>query len=420
MDNKKNKIIKWWIIYGLIWGCIVIIISLLGEDKEISYMPIRIRYMQNMMDFFNGKSELWELRSHNASYYFYLAIFAKCFNIQSPEKVFLIVQTLAAGINVVFYPIIFYYLFEYNKWIAMFSPVFWLLCEGPCLVYLQADTYWSLAWTVSMALPLLFILIKRKWDGISNLLYLLILIIMSVGNLPRNHSSLAIFAITIAVVGWKLKKKELENSFLYGIRKGSIVLVGIIAYCMLVSVIPKCYMQITGQEGLVSNYGPWHTIYISYGFEDNPYGITFRDECAKEKVNEIMPGTEYLSEEYFEILKKECFRMWKENPIYFIGSYCRKMLICIKTVLAKKSNAISITVVVMIEVLKKIMGRKHIGLNHKQFFLMAIFAFLIEAVFPLIAIPSIVYLEGMLAAWGIILILLLCCSLEGLLCKRSM
>ena len=129
MDNKKNKIIKWWIIYGLIWGCIVIIISLLGEDKEISYMPIRIRYMQNMMDFFNGKSELWELRSHNASYYFYLAIFAKCFNIQSPEKVFLIVQTLAAGINVVFYPIIFYYLFEYNKWIAMFSPVFWLLCE---------------------------------------------------------------------------------------------------------------------------------------------------------------------------------------------------------------------------------------------------------------------------------------------------
>ena len=53
----------------------------------------------------------------------------------------------------------------------------------------------------------------------------------------------------------------------------------------------------------------WHSIYIGFGYLDNPLGIKYNDSSAINKVRSISPDTQMYSKEYVEILKKEVFNL---------------------------------------------------------------------------------------------------------------
>lgn len=51
----------------------------------------------------------------------------------------------------------------------------------------------------------------------------------------------------------------------------------------------------------------WHSVYIGFGFVNNPYVSAYKDEVAVEKVKSIDPSVGYLSKEYESILRREVF-----------------------------------------------------------------------------------------------------------------
>jgi hypothetical protein len=77
---------------------------------------------------------------------------------------------------------------------------------------------------------------------------------------------------------------------------------------------------------------PWHTLYCGLGWEENPYGVTWSDVDAKRRAKEIAPTlTDTVqSKEYFSVIKSEYFRVVKENPRFFLGSYYRKFTTILK------------------------------------------------------------------------------------------
>lgn len=68
----------------------------------------------------------------------------------------------------------------------------------------------------------------------------------------------------------------------------------------------------------------WHSIYIGFGYLNNPLGIKYEDSVAFDKVRSISPDTIAFSKEYVKILKAEVFRI-----------ICSQTNFVIKTVFAK-------------------------------------------------------------------------------------
>lgn len=69
----------------------------------------------------------------------------------------------------------------------------------------------------------------------------------------------------------------------------------------------------------------WHSVYIGFGFLNNPYGIQYQDEVAIEKVRSISPGVGYLSQEYEEILKTEVMSLIKNHPLFVVSTLFAKI-----------------------------------------------------------------------------------------------
>lgn len=86
--------------------------------------------------------------------------------------------------------------------------------------------------------------------------------------------------------------------------------------------------KLKGME-VTQNVQPWHSMYIGLGFEDNPYGIYYKDECGIAKAKSINPVAEYHSEEYFQILKEEYFKILKNDPQWVLKGYIKKVILCI-------------------------------------------------------------------------------------------
>lgn len=75
---------------------------------------------------------------------------------------------------------------------------------------------------------------------------------------------------------------------------------------------------------LPHSHPKWHSIYIGLGFIDNPYGITYLDEVAIDKVKSIDPSVSYCSPEYETILKHQCLQLLKKNPLFIVKNVLRK------------------------------------------------------------------------------------------------
>ena len=140
----------------------------------------------------------------------------------------------------------------------------------------------------------------------------------------------------------------------------------------------------TQTETNLSNQGAfWHSIYIGFGFLNNPYGINYKDEIAIAKVQSIKPGTYYLSNEYQNILKKEVFKLVKQHPQFVI-----------RTIAAKTGVILFYFIICLggIGVLLEFFYKKDLFLN---------IAFLISLIFSCIhgmaAIPIQNYLLGFIA-----------------------
>ena len=126
----------------------------------------------------------------------------------------------------------------------------------------------------------------------------------------------------------------------------------------------------------------WHSVYIGFGFLNNEYVTTYKDEVAIEKVRSISPKTTYLSHEYERILRNEVAILIKEHPLF-----------AARTLFAK------IGVVGLYFIVFANIGLIAAGLNKREWQLEIAFfcAFLFNSLFGLLVIPNTHYLLGFIA-----------------------
>ena len=168
------------------------------------------------------------------------------------------------------------------------------------------------------------------------------------------------------------------------------------------------------------NFGPWHTAYIGFGFEENPYGIKYADEVAMQKVNSIDPAVYYSTTEsmdkYMAIIKAEYFKLYKENPEYFVASYIRKLKACINNSInsifdSNKNKYLALALGLSCFALFFMRTQKRHRLQHFLYLLICLIVMGFIGMLPwMIAIPdgmNNLYLRGAIAAGLMVLMMMI-------------
>ena len=377
-----------WIGYGIIVASIIsVIYMLIWNDTTYCYMPSRIYQLQYYMDYFGTNSTLFNPPpDHNASYYWYLSIFAKSLKITDAQYIYFIIQVIANGMVLMLYPLMFSKLFQGSDIVSFFSPFLYCINFAISMFYFKNDSYWSMGFSVSVGVPIVLIIWKYLNQKKNIYIWGVVLgILIGIGNVPRNHSTLVLLFLII-IMTFKViflfskgicSRKQLFQIFV-------VCVICISGYSLFTRIIPNLYESVTGEKNFIFNIPAWHTVYISYGFEDNPFGIVYNDSCAAEYVASVDKSIVYLSKEYFDVLYSRLIDMWKTYPLYFIGSYLRKIFLCIQYTIKWSiySWIIVIAGVVYLKRKGKIDQYLGIGLG------MGLFVWLINMIFPLIAIPN--------------------------------
>jgi hypothetical protein len=207
---------------------------------------------------------------------------------------------------------------------AFLSPFIVFAALLPLLFSLKTDTYWALGFIVVLALPLLSIVYNREWDRKSLFIALFLSVAAGLANLPREHAGLGVALLLLATVFVKTRSAKKPLCF------GGVVIFCVISYFLFTRLVPALYFTIYEQPVEIRQMGPWHTLYIGLGWEktlygtDNKYGIIYKDGHAAETVKKINPQCVVYSNEYMEILKKEWFRLLKDDTAWFLKNYARK------------------------------------------------------------------------------------------------
>lgn len=84
---------------------------------------------------------------------------------------------------------------------------------------------------------------------------------------------------------------------------------------------------LAAHESISWKYAPypfWHNIYIGFGYLDNDLGIRYADGVANAKVLSVAPGTQYLSQEYVDILRNEVFKLFTEHTYFVLKTIAAK------------------------------------------------------------------------------------------------
>ncbi len=78
----------------------------------------------------------------------------------------------------------------------------------------------------------------------------------------------------------------------------------------------------------------WDTVYLGFGFIDNPYVPDFRNELSAAKVASISPSTPYLSAEYNRIIRTEALRIVRDHPLFVLRTIVAKVCVVALLLLA--------------------------------------------------------------------------------------
>jgi hypothetical protein len=73
-----------------------------------------------------------------------------------------------------------------------------------------------------------------------------------------------------------------------------------------------------GYEPVTARHPVWHNVYLGFGFLRNDHSITYLDDVAVTRVQQLQPGVIYMSTEYQRVLRGEVFRLLREDPWFVL------------------------------------------------------------------------------------------------------
>ncbi len=346
VDSKNRKILFYifLLVYGLIASYLIVKSSRLAHpygDLENYYMSLRLEWLNMFINEVKNTglyTGLHRLFDHNSAIYLYLSHIGNIFNLDAAYT-FFYTQLGVVFLGVALYPFLIYRACG-NKFIALMSIFFFKLFDPFC-IYLQNDSYWIYGRAIFISMPIFYFLFKEKWKN-TNYIWIAALVgLAAVSNVFRGSSAIVILfnlvlLLAVKVVYPSLKDKKYKN-----------IIPALIMCCiafrgqnLLTSTVPNIYQSITGQPRSLPLKGPWHSLYIGLGWEENPYGLEYLDAFGYD-------GREYLlydisdgyyigieSPQYIRQMKEVYFDTILKDPVFFLSSYIRKFLTAIQTALS--------------------------------------------------------------------------------------
>lgn len=272
---------------------------------------------------------------HSSALYLYAGHLGALVGKTEGWQVFLFIQMGAAAFLLTVYPSVIYRLTD-SLIAALSSPFLVDLFAGEVLYKTKGDIDYDLAWIIVMGLPLVILFCKEKHPRIKWTIFGLLCFVMGIGNLLRMHASLPIlFLIIVVLFGQQVKQCRANTSRRNLFRSiascTGFVLICFISYELFIYIIPNLYEIAIGNgfHGKFS-FGPWHSVYIGLGWEENKYGIQCTDAYGSQVAQAIDPNAFYPNARCMEVLRDEWFRLWREDPGFMLQTYFRKFITCLK------------------------------------------------------------------------------------------
>lgn len=347
LSNKKGINIA--LTYGMliIYGCITAYIIVKSSTLAYRWMPIEDFYMSlriEWLDMFINEVKttgvytgLHRLYDQNSAIYMYLSYFGRLVGFDAVHTFFYI-QLIMVYMCVALYPIVFYRLT--NRVPLALRSVLMFVFYKPYSLFLQNDSHFIYSWMTFISLPILYFLYKEEWKK-SNWFWIAVLTMVgAVCNVFRGSSGLALMINTVVLLVLKHIFPYLKNKDYRKILTGLLrIIIVVSSQKLFTGTLPNMYQAVTDQPERMPLKGPWHTLYVGLGWEENPMGIVWLDECGyagrEHLLYDVSEGYYVCKESprYSSAIKDAYFETVFNNFSFVFGSYVRKCFKALNTVL---------------------------------------------------------------------------------------
>ena len=188
------------------------------------------------------------------------------------------------------------------------------------------DIYVVYASVAMAVVPLFLLLLRRGRLGVAALAFMLAAgVAMGVANGMRIHAGTAVLVLVVLMTATCPRFSLPARGAL--LLAAALGLLGSHTLFEMVLQRRDAYVQsvVPGYRGGADERTPvWHSMYIGLGYVPNPYGIEYADEVAMRRVQEIAPGTPYLSDQYSRVIRGEVLRLVRDDPGFVVAGLLRK------------------------------------------------------------------------------------------------
>lgn len=290
------------------------------DATTVSYSYVRVELMEEFMHIIrNGEiPPFLSAYEHSYGYALYLPYIGVFFGVQEGWQLLLWIQLVAMTLLIIILPFLIYSVFR-NKIVAFSTPVLLHLFCGNILYGFKTDSFWGMAWTITLTMPLIYLISRHGWNYKKGFLLVAIGLICSLGNVMRNHNGFVPMVLVLCILLYKFLHKELK--FIH-------FLLAIIAFYLfyesISTFLPLIIGTCFGLTNLNNEAFMWHAILCGWGSYPNEYGLACNDEVIAGVVQMYYPYMEYATDEYTMACKKLVFKILFDDPWFVVSTYFSK------------------------------------------------------------------------------------------------
>lgn len=420
-------------ILGVSYTMLPVKVDLMGARVYLAQLFLQDATLSGIAD------SMYQIADFHIAYYFYIALYGFLTGQIQAENIYIQLQSAAFGVLFLILPYCVVKSFHSLR-LVLVSPFLFFLLIWQYFLHVYYTDYWGMGWAIFLSLPLFFIFLKQCNTTALWKAYIALCILAGVTNIPRAHAGIGIITVATFIMLYSIYRHVVWSIWQKVVRSVIALIIAASGYSMFTSILPNIYLSAFGYDYTMTatkayKLGGWHTLYIGLGWDsptsispklsflarENPYDIVFLDECAMEAVsreNHIpIPALSYteirerlgytfeakkvLAEAftggYFDILKNLYLTAFEEHPLWFIGSYVKKLFVCGLMLLKDTFAYIFFIGAVYFTMRKKYPIRIGDVVGKELYGVLVALIFL--GLLPgLIAVPSHVYLLGSIAA----------------------
>ena len=227
---------------------------------------------------------------------------------------------------IVFYPLLFYELFA-SAAAAIFAPI----APTAFAFGANSDIYWIPAWCALAVLPVLMLVVARRWRAWSTAACIAAGVVASYAGSIRSQAGLGVAIAALGVVlfhapGWRRRVVVGAAVVLAYLSIRPLTIDALQAYRNH-EIEAYIHTHSVWSESSSTGHPFWHSTYIGLGYLPNRWGIYWNDASAADYVRRVDPTAPYLSARYSHILEHRYFTILREDPGFVLRTYAKKAAI---------------------------------------------------------------------------------------------